>query len=265
MSENPYSQPETDVAPASGGELHPGESRSRPIGHGWSWIRQAWSLFSPAWGQWILALLLFMIIMMALQFIPFIGGLAGALLGPVFGAGVLSIAHRAREGGGVEIADLFAGFRERTGSLVGLGAINLLVTLIIFAVMAGVMFTTMDMSGMAEMDANNDEAMAEVVQTMVGSGAALAPLIMLALLIPWMAAYWFAVPLIFFGGTGIGTALKSSLVACLRNILPLLWYSIIAFVLIILASIPFFLGWLVVMPLFAIAYYTMFRDIFSEA
>jgi uncharacterized membrane protein len=101
--------------------------------------------------------------------------------------------------------------------------------------------------------------------SMMASGAVLAPLIMLALLIPWMAAYWFAVPLIFFGEYGIGTALKSSLVACVRNILPLLWYSIIALVLMIVASIPFLLGWLVLMPLFAITYYVMFRDIFSDA
>lgn len=265
MNENPYSQPETEVAPATGGELQLGASRGRPIGHGWSWISQAWSLFTPAWGQWILALLLLMIIMMAIQFIPFIGGLAGTLLGPVFGAGVLYMAHRAREGGGVEIADLFAGFRQQTGALVGLGAINLVVTIVIVAIMMGLMFATVDTAAMSDMDPNNEEAMAEAMMTMVGSGALLAPLIMLALLIPWMAAYWFAVPLIFFGEYGIGTALKSSLVACLRNILPLLWYSIIAFVLMIVASIPFFLGWLVLIPLLAITYYVMFRDIFSEA
>ncbi len=265
MSENPYSQPETEVTPATGAELQPGAARGRPIGHGWSWISQAWSLFTPAWGQWILALLLFMIIMMALQFIPFIGGLAGPLLGPVFGAGVLYMAHRAREGGGVEIADLFVGFRERTGSLVGLGAVNLVVTIVMFAVMAGVLFATMDTAALSDLEPNNEEAMAEAMMSLFSSGALLAPLIFMALLIPWMAAYWFAVPLIFFGETGIGTALKSSLMACLRNILPLLWYSIIAFVLMILASIPFFLGWLVLMPLLAIAYYVMFRDIFSEA
>lgn len=265
MNENPYSQPETEVAPASGGELPLDAPRSRPIGHGWSWISQAWSLFTPAWGQWILALLLLMIIMMAIQFIPFIGGLAGTLLGPVLGAGVLYMAHRAREGGGVEIADIFAGFRQQTGALVGLGAINLVVTIVIVAIMAGVMAATVDTSALSGLDPDNEEAAFEAMMTMMASGAMLAPLIMLALLIPWMAAYWFAVPLIFFGEYGIGTALKSSLVACLRNILPLLWYSIIAFVLMIVASIPFFLGWLVLIPLFAITYYVMFRDIFSEA
>ena len=265
MTENPYSQPETEVAASTGGELQLGASRSRPIGHGWGWISQAWSLFTPAWGQWILALLLLMIIMMAIQFIPLIGGLAGALLGPVLGAGVLYMAHRAREGGGVEIADLFAGFRQQTGSLVGLGAINLVVTMLIFAVMAGIVAATMDTSALSEINPDNEEAAAEAVMSMMASGAVLAPLIMLALLIPWMAAYWFAVPLIFFGEYGIGTALKSSLVACVRNILPLLWYSIIALVLMIVASIPFLLGWLVLMPLFAITYYVMFRDIFSDA
>lgn len=262
MSENPYDQPESEVATTGGDGVLPIEQpRGRPIGHGWSWISEAWSLFTPAWGQWILALLLLMVIMGVLQIIPF-GSLVGTLIAPVFGAGVLYMAHRARTEGRFEIADLFAVFQQRPGPLVGLGAIHLVVTMVIFGAVFGTMAATVGMQA-SEIEPNNEQAAYETMMALFTGGGALFGLIALALLMVWMAAYWFAVPLVYFGEYGIVTALKTSLIACLRNILPLLWYSIIVLVLAMVATIPFGLGWLVLVPVLMIAYYTMFRDIFS--
>lgn len=261
MSENPYSEPQSDVAaPSLEGALSIEAPRGRPIGHGWRWLSQAWQLFTPTWGIWILTLLLMLVIMFLIQIVPFIGPIAGSLLGPVFGAGVLSMAHKARGGEGIEVGDLFAGFRERTGPLVGLGAINLLVTFVVIGGMMALMVGSMG-AGMENMAANGEPDM-EAMMSAQG-GAMIYMLLMFALLIPWFAAYWFAVPLVFFGEYGIGSALKTSLVACLKNILPMLWYSIIVLVLATVASIPLLLGWLVLMPVMVIAYYTMFRDIFT--
>lgn len=262
MNENPYSQPETEVAASTGGELQLGASRSRPIGHGWTWISQAWSLFTPAWGQWILVWLMLFIFFWVLSIIPF-GPLVASLVGPVFGAGVLYMAHRARSEGGCSIGDVFAPFQQRPGPLVGLGAINLAVTTVILVIVAGGMFLAVDVQALEGVDPDNQEAVAEAMMAMFTSGGAIFALFGLALLIPWFAAYWFALPLVYFGEYGIGTALKTSLIAVVRNILPLLWYSIILFVLAILAAIPFALGYLVLMPLMMITFYTMFRDIFS--
>ena len=77
-------------------------------------------------------------------------------------------------------------------------------------------------------------------------------------------ALWFAVPLVILGGYGIPATLKNSLMGCLVNILPLLWYSIIVLVLMVVATIPLLLDWLVLMPILMIATYVMFRDIFSN-
>ena len=63
---------------------------------------------------------------------------------------------------------------------------------------------------------------------------ALLSLIVMALMIPVMAAFWFAPALVVMGDYGPGQALKASLVGCLRNILPMLWYSVIMVVLLVL-------------------------------
>jgi uncharacterized membrane protein len=56
--------------------------------------------------------------------------------------------------------------------------------------------------------------------------------------------------------------MKSSFIACLKNMVPFLLYGVIAFLLAMLASIPFGLGWLVLGPVLAASLYTGYRDIF---
>jgi uncharacterized membrane protein len=58
--------------------------------------------------------------------------------------------------------------------------------------------------------------------------------------------------------------MKASFVACLRNIVPFLVYGVILFVLAIVASIPFGLGWLVLGPVMAASLYAGYRDIFFD-
>jgi uncharacterized membrane protein len=77
-------------------------------------------------------------------------------------------------------------------------------------------------------------------------------------------AVWFAPPLVVFHDLGAGEAMKSSFVACLRNVVPFLVYGVILLLLSMLASLPFGLGWLVLGPVLAGSLYTSYRDIFFE-
>jgi uncharacterized membrane protein len=77
-------------------------------------------------------------------------------------------------------------------------------------------------------------------------------------------AIWFAPPLVVFHEQGAGEAMKNSFIACLKNIVPFIVYSVILFVAAILASIPFGLGWLVLGPVVAASLYTSYRDVFFE-
>src|SRR5688500_15030995 len=88
---NPYAAPKAAVADETvvpDTDFVPG-GQSRPIGHGWHWITEAWALFKRQPGMWIGTVLLLFLIMMGTALIPFIGGLFMTLFGPVFAAGIV--------------------------------------------------------------------------------------------------------------------------------------------------------------------------------
>jgi uncharacterized membrane protein len=58
-------------------------------------------------------------------------------------------------------------------------------------------------------------------------------------------------------------AIKSSINASLKNVVPLVVFLLIYFVLAVIAAIPFFLGFLVLTPVTAAALYASYRDIYT--
>ena len=75
-------------------------------------------------------------------------------------------------------------------------------------------------------------------------------------------ALWFSSALVVFHERTAGAAMQESFIACLRNIVPFLIYSVIVLLLSMAASIPFGLGWLVLGPTLAASLYTGYRDVF---
>ena len=141
MTTNPYSAPAATVAdPAAApqGKFIPG-GRGVAAGHGWSWIAQGWDLFKRQPGLWIGISLALFVILLVLAFIPLLGPLANALLWPVLSAGLLLGCRALAEGGNLEFGHLFAGFRERFGTLIAVGAISFAVSLAIGVAVALVM------------------------------------------------------------------------------------------------------------------------------
>ena len=57
-------------------------------------------------------------------------------------------------------------------------------------------------------------------------------------------------------------AMKLSFTACLKNFMPYLVYGLVGFLIALAASIPFFLGWFVAMPIFFGSTYASYREIF---
>ena len=58
--------------------------------------------------------------------------------------------------------------------------------------------------------------------------------------------------------------MKASLAASLNNAAAFLVYGLTLFVLFILATLPLMLGFLVMIPLAFISYYTAFEDVFAD-
>ncbi len=268
MSENnPYQQPKAEllegVEQASFGAIT--QSRRTPFGHGATWLADAWRMFTLNWGLWLAGVLVVMLIAMAIGFIPLIGTLAGPLMNPVLYAGIFIVARKMDAGQSVDFGDFFYGFQNRTGTLIGFGAINLLLA-IVFMVVIGVLAWAILGSDFSAMMSAVDADSVPQANPQFALNLALVGLIALAVMVPWMALIWFAVPLLVLDDSmTIGRAMSLSFSGCLKNILPMFLYGLLATVLVVAALIPLMLGLLVVMPLMFISLYTSLKDIYVQA
>ncbi len=237
--------------------------RARPAGRGWSWIAEAWGLFKDSPIAWILALILFIAILMVLGLIPVVGGIATTLIGPILTGGLMLGARAQDQGEGFRIQYLFAGFSTRTGPLVLLGVIFLLLGLLVALVM-GVLFALMLGLGGSDVLAPGMLLSPAQAETWMSTLTILPVLVTLLLVIPVIMAMYFAPLLVALDGVEVIESLRLSLLGCLRNILPFLVSGGIALVLLFIGALPILLGWLVVVPVLSISVYTAYRDIFQQ-
>jgi uncharacterized membrane protein len=89
-------------------------------------------------------------------------------------------------------------------------------------------------------------------------------LFFLLLLVPLIMAIWFAPPLIMLAGLAPTAAMKASFSACVRNIVPFLVYGLIGLVLMVVATLPVGLGWIVLAPVMVASIYASYCDIFED-
>jgi len=255
---NPYAAPRAPVADAAvaGPENFIPAGRAVRAARGWAWIADAWGLFKRQPLMWILFAVIGIMILVALHFFPIVGQIVLALLAPVFTGGVMMGCRDLEQASELQVSHLFAGFRERFGNLLLVGAISLALSFAIAFVAA--LVTGAGMGTL--LGAGADPAAVAAA----GVTLLLAVLIMLALLVPVSMAMWFAPALVALHGQGPAQAMKHSFLACLKNIMPFLLYGVIGLLLAMAASIPFGLGWLVLGPVTVASLYTGYRDIFFE-
>ena len=219
---------------------------------GWSWIADAWALFKRNPGMWIGIIVVFALLFAAMSVVPLVGPLASVVLAPVFTGGLMLGCRALEERGELTLGHLFAGFRDRFGTLAAVGALYLAATLVIVLIVVLVMG-----AGVLAMVSGNPAALAAGGVTLL-----LAVLLGVALSLPAMMAVWFAPALVVFHEQGAMQAMQESFIACLKNMIPFLVYGVIGLLLAVVASIPLGLGWLVLGPVIAASVYTAYRDIF---
>ena len=231
--------------------------RTVDSGRGVSWWSEGWALFTKNAGMWIVFGLILFIVFVVLGFIPLIGGLVGSLVAPVFMGSWMLASRKLENGGTLEIGDLFSGFQDRVQPLLLLGAIFLAATLVFVLVIgalgAGAMVGVM-MGGGHSSGAGVAAAM--------GAGM-LSMLLTLALGVLFAMAIWFAPALVVFRNVAPVEAVKASFAASLKNIVPFLLYGLIYLVAALVASIPFGLGWIVLVPVGFLTMYVSYKDIFG--
>lgn len=257
---DPYAAPHADLAtePEDGEMSGPG---SVPVGHGWMWLSQGFWHFRQNPFQWIIALVLWVVLAVVVSLVPLLGSLAVMLFSPVVAAGFMIGANAQNEGGDFEVGHLFSGFSAGIGQLVLVGLLYLVGSIVLGILAAvlvggGMLATLGGMEGMQQMNPD------QVNPVMLSSAILIPMLIILALSIPLMMAYWFAPALVALEGLSAISAMKMSFVGCIKNMLPFLIYGLIGLVLVIVGSIPFMLGLLVVMPMVTASIFVAYKDIY---
>ncbi len=91
-----------------------------------------------------------------------------------------------------------------------------------------------------------------------------APLLAVLLLVPLFMAVIFAPALAMFRGLPALEAMKASFTACLENLLPVLLFAVASALLAMLAMLPYGLGTLIWIPVYAGAVYRGYQALFGN-
>lgn len=233
------------------------KARKVPAMHGWLWIRQGWELFQKSAVLWVVLVMIGFTGLIALSMMPTVGEPLATLLFPALLAGLMQGCRALERGEELELSHLFAGFGHHTQQLVTLGGVNLVGQLLIFGVMMITGGATL--AGLLMSETPVEQAV--LAQAVASAGAAI--LIGMALFVVLMMAGQYAPMLVTFDQLTAVPALKTSLRACLDNLLPLTVYGLLMLPFAMLASIPAMLGWLLLLPLMVTSTYVAYRDIFQ--
>lgn len=234
------------------------KARLVSAGHGWLWIKQAFLLFKANPFMWIALCVGILLLGALIGMIPVIGALFFQLIAPALTAGLILGCDAQKKGAPLEMTHLLAGFKSHGAPLITVGGIYLTGMLIIAAivgVLGGEPLIQALTAGHPDAKSIADSHMMNIGLTPV--------LVGLALLLPLLMAYWFAPALIVFGNMSPLAAMKTSLLASVKNSAAFLVYGLITFGLLLLSTLTLMLGFLVMIPLAFISYYTSYQDVFG--
>ena len=233
-----------------------GESREVEPGACFAWLHQGWTMFLANPGVWIGSTVLLLVILMAISIVPLFGQISAHLLAPLFGAGMVQICRHLTDGQQPEVADLFAGFRHNTGSLVMVGvffAVGIFgLAFIAFLLVSGGVLGGVITGKIAGL-------------SIALGGVMLAGIVVLLLSVPVIMATWFAPALVFFHDMKPAAAMRASFDAGAKNWLAMVIFGIFLIVSLFFAMLPLGLGLVLLLPIFSGAVYASYRDIFVEA
>ncbi|SMC28036.1 hypothetical protein SAMN02745857_03071 [Andreprevotia lacus DSM 23236] len=220
------------------------------LGEVFGWFGEGFNYFKAAPGKWMLVVIIWGILSVMLGIVPFLGALAGELARPVFLGGLVIGCMAIDHGDSFEVDHLFEGFKRNFGSLVLVGLLLLAGLIAVFMVIG----VGTAIVGVSIFSAKSSLALHPALW--------LLPFAALLLFIPLGMAYYFAPVLVVTQGLQPFEAMKESFRGCAKNILPFLLFGVVAVVLMVLATLPLFLGWLVFFPLIIGAQYAAYKSIY---
>ncbi len=254
--QNPYSAPSSNLERQADSTDSLQDPLAVPAGRGWGWIVSGFEYFKRAPGVWIGIMVIWLIISLALAFIPLVS-LALSVLGAIFLGGLMIGCGELDDHGRLRVEHLFAGFNTRLGPLAAVGGLYLAGSVGIFLVM-GVLVALVGGLGFLGGATSPDS----LLSAGFGVGLLVAVLLGLLLFVPLLMAFWFAPVLVVRHDLPAFEAMRLSFTGCSRNLLPLTVYGLAAAGLSILALIPLALGFLVLSPVLIASMYVAYKEIY---
>ena len=221
-----------------------------------SWIRGGFDYFKQQPLHWIGIVLVMMVIYTALSML-WIMEIFSAVISCLMSGGLMIACYKQLQGDRFTINTLFDGFRFKLVPLLILGLLILLASVI--AILLTVVVVMVVMGGVSSFDSLATAS--PDIAPLAGVGLIL---MILLIWIPLIMMTWFAPALVTLNGEGPLRSMVLSFKGAWRNIWPLSLYGLLLMLLMIVASIPLFLGWLVLLPMIYTTQFVAYREIFCD-
>lgn len=224
------------------------------------WLGAGWYAFKVNLGAWLVLSILFLLVPLLLGMLPFVGILLIALFMPLLLAGLLITAHKSLTGGLAQVEDMLVAFNEEgfRRPLLLLGLMSVAATVLLLVALfplSGEVLKALYFPG--------SETRVGEEWLLLSTTSALSLFLQAGVIMIILMGFFYATPLIVFEAQDPLDAVAISLVACLKNIVPLAIFTVMATGLGALALFAFGLGFLVLIPVLTAASYASFRDVFD--
>ncbi len=229
-----------------------------PASTGVAWIKLSFTLFRAQPLGWIGLTSAWMFTTILLFFVPVIGAAIATIMQPGFFAGFVLAARDQEAGKPVGVHQLFAAFRANGRPLVTLGSITLLAEIMVMVILSLMGFPRMVPAG----DGGLPDVQAYV---QLLDGKEWLVFLAFALMLAIKAALWFCAAILALNPMPATHAIRWSCYALIANFLPMLVFGILMTLIFFVAALPPFIGMLVAMPIYAIAHYVTYRDLFRPS
>ncbi|WP_148713697.1 BPSS1780 family membrane protein [Chitinolyticbacter meiyuanensis] len=225
------------------------------------WLKDAWMLFSVHGLTWSTMFWLMFLMVLFCMFIPLLGT-ASSLLNVMLFGGLIASIDAARNGKKLELGGLFVGFKHSLGELLLTGVLLLAVSIstlfVLFVIMIAIGSPYLLMITKGQLTP-------ELLKSPEIAAGVLAVMLTCGLVVQLVnSAFMYAPMLVVLRRFKAMDAMKLSVVACCRNILPFSLLALICLPVLLLVPLTFGLALLVLMPFAALVSYTSFIDIFGE-
>jgi uncharacterized membrane protein len=222
---------------------------------GAAWVSEAFTMLRAQPLAWISLTSAWLLVSLLLMLIPLIGAPLMTMAQPAFFAGFVLACRDQDMGLPVSTTHLFAGFRASGRTLIQIGSVSLLAELAVMLTLGA--FGFFDALKSIDRDNPSVEAIAAAFSSMGGLWFAAAAAVFMI-----KGVLWFTAALIAHQPMPASHAIRWSFFALIGNIVPLVVFGILMLGLMFVALVPWGLGLLIFVPLYAITHYTSFKGVF---